>query len=633
MKIKKMILDTFKGVTHGEYDFSDVTTVSGKNGVGKTTLADAYFWLFTDKDYELQSNPEIHPDFMAESEPSVTVILDVDGKDVKLRKFQTDMRTKKQKEANAPVRIANKYEINDVPKTQKDFVRDIEDKGIDVEKFLLLSHPEIFTSQKSADCRKTLFGMIEDVTDKTVADMIPECADVSTKLDDYTVDEITAMSKATVKRSKEQLDSLPNQIIGMEKSKVEVDSELPDKIKVLAEEINADTAELEKAKAKSSVTAIENRIKELRNRKTEMYNNANSERMVKYREAYAKCDVADDEYTDAKRELSKIQTSGDGINASFKQTNELIKRLTTELANIKAEKYTGRTKCPTCGQMIPKADVEKAKAKWEEQKKARVKDAEDKLRAVKTQADGYKAEGSKLSIQKESAEKKLADAKTKLDELRKECTQYSEPITPDYTEIDAEIASLNAEKEKCNEYVRMAYEIAEVIAKKRGLLQTYVKAQAVEANNAHIDEQIAEAKESLKAYAQAKADAESMLYQIQLISQKKNELLSEQVNSHFTKVKFRLFQTLKNGEIKDDCTPMVLCSDGEYRDMTYSANTAAIVMAKLDICSGLQKFYGQNLPIWLDGAECLDEENRKALAMDNQLILLCVTEDERLVVK
>ena len=140
-------------------------------------------------------------------------------------------------------------------------------------------------------------------------------------------------------------------------------------------------------------------------------------------------------------------------------------------------------------------------------------------------------------------------------------------------------------------------------------------------------------KASLRQYSQALADAESMLYQLQLISQRKNELLSEQVNSHFTRVKFRLFVTQKNGEIKEDCTPMVLCSDGEYRDMTYSANTAAIVAAKLDICAGLQKFYGQNLPIWLDGAECLDEANRNNLKLDNQLVLLCVSEDEKLTVR
>ena len=133
MRAKKLILDSFKGVTHGEYDFSDITTIQGKNGTGKTTLADAWFWLFTDKDYDLQSNPEIHPDFMEESEPSVTAVLDVDGKEVKVRKFQVDMRTKKQKEQNAPLRISNKYEINDVPKSQKDFVRELNERGICVE--------------------------------------------------------------------------------------------------------------------------------------------------------------------------------------------------------------------------------------------------------------------------------------------------------------------------------------------------------------------------------------------------------------------------------------------------------------------------------------------------------------------
>ena len=632
MKIKEIILDTFKGVTHGEYDFSEITTIKGKNGTGKTTLADAYFWLSTDKDYDLQSNPEVHPDFMEESEPSVTVILDVDGKDVKLRKFQTDMRTKKQKEANAPVRVANKYEINDVPKTQKDFMRDVEEKGIDIEKFLLLSHPDIFTSQKSADCRKTLFGMIEDVTDKTVADMIPECADAAKKLDDYTADEITAMSKATVKRCKEQMDTIPQQIIGMEKSKAEVDPELPAKKKALEEEIAKDMEELNKAMANADATAIDNRIKELRNRKTEMYNDANSERLKQYREAYPKCDTADDVYSDAKRELSKIENSGIGINASYKQANDLYKRLSTELEQYKAEKYTGRTNCPTCGQMIPKADVEKAKANWQKSKDAKVKDCEDKLRAVKTQIESYKAEGKELAKRKKSAEKKVADAKAELDALRAECEKYAEPITPDYSEIDAEIAKLNADKEKCAENMAFAYSIKEVIDRKKKLVNTYVTDMAAEFTNIRIDERIAEAKESLKQYAQSKADAENMLYQLQLISQKKNELLSEQVNSHFTRVKFRLFAVQKNGEIKDDCTPMVLCSDGEYRDMTYSANTAAIVAAKLDICAGLQKFYGQNLPIWLDGAECLDDENRKAFKMDNQLIMLCVSEDEKLVV-
>lgn len=633
MRLKKLILDSFKGVTHGEYDFSDVTVGMGKNGTGKTTLADAWFWLFTDKDYDLQSNPEVHPDFMEESEPSVTAVLDIDGKEVKLRKYQSDMRTKKQKEQNAPVRIANKYEVNDVPKTQKDFMRDVEDKGIDIDRFMLLTHTDVFTSQKSADCRKILFGMIEDVTDKTVADMIPECATVAEKLNDYTAEELTAMSKATAKKCKEQKDAIPNQIIGMEKAKVETNPELPTLIKALEDEIAKDTEEMNEAKKKADAASLNNQIKELRNQKTALYNEANTERLQKYREAYAKQNDAEDDFRDAKNALERIKRSGDGINASYKEATALKARLEGELKTLKAEKFTARTVCPTCGQKIPKEQIAEAKANWQKSHDERVKDIEDKLRAVKTQIESYKDEGKKLAKDKADAEKNVDEAKTAYYDAKADVDKYSQAITPDYGDIDDKIAGLEEEVKKCADYIQEAYRINDSIGQKKRTLKGYTDALAAEKNNDRIDERIEEMKASLRQYSQALADAESMLYQLQLISQKKNELLSEQVNSHFTRVKFRLFVTQKNGEIKDDCTPMVLCSDGEYRDMTYSANTAAIVSAKLDICAGLQKFYGQNLPIWLDGAECLDEANRNNLKLENQLVLLCVSEDEKLTVR
>ena len=143
MKLKKMDLECFKGIRNASYTFNDFINIgAGKNGTGKTTLVTAWDWLWTDKNYDLQSNPDVRPTFMEECEPSVTAVCDVNGKLVKFRKYQSDMRTKKQKEMDAPVRISNKYEINDVPKTQKDFFRDVEAMGIDVENFLLLSHTD-----------------------------------------------------------------------------------------------------------------------------------------------------------------------------------------------------------------------------------------------------------------------------------------------------------------------------------------------------------------------------------------------------------------------------------------------------------------------------------------------------------
>ena len=136
MKLLKLHLESFKGARDAEYDMSkDVVTISGKNGTGKTTVADAWYWLLCDTLYDIgtKKTPEIRPDFMEESEPTVTAEVEIDGKVITLTKRQCDMRTKKQKFENAPVRISNKYEINSVPMAQKVFFSELSKMGVSIE--------------------------------------------------------------------------------------------------------------------------------------------------------------------------------------------------------------------------------------------------------------------------------------------------------------------------------------------------------------------------------------------------------------------------------------------------------------------------------------------------------------------
>lgn len=633
-RLKKLILDQFKGESHVEYTFGDfLTELRGKNGTGKSTAACGFYWPIADRDYNLQANPEVHPDFMAESEPSVTQIWEINGKEVKLRKYQKDMRTKKQKEDGVPLRIANKYEINDVPKTQKDFMADLVKMGIDVDNFLLLTHPNVFCSMKPQDARKILFGMVADVTDKEIAEKIPECARLVELMENYTTEELIAMNKATVKRCKDQLDAIPQQIIGMERSKVDIDHYLDKKMGTVKKKIEEATEAFEDAKSKANASKYESRILELRTRKTEMYNDANSDRIAKLRDAMHDVDMANADVDTARRQLYSVQSSGSTLNESYRTATATYNRLKAEFDTISAETFSTNDTCPTCGQAIPIERIEAARQKWQTAHDEKLKGLEERMRAVTTMKEKYMEEGKALAEKKADAEKAVKDAETIRDQKKLIADGYSEPITPNYAEIDTEITTLNFEKSKCAEYQKQAYKIADELKDLNSQLQALNNQRFAERNNDRITEMIDAKKAEYREYGQTKATAERVLYMLQLVSMKKNDVLSDAVNSHFNKVKFRLFVTLKNGEIKDDCTPMVLCSDGEYRDMTYSANTAAIVAAKLDICSGLQKFYGQNLPIWLDGAECLDEANRNNLKMENQLVLLCVSEDEKLTVR
>lgn len=53
--------------------------------------------------------------------------------------------------------------------------------------------------------------------------MNKETADVAKLLESYKFEEIEAMNNASKKKAVEQLDAIPNQIIGLEKAKVDVD--------------------------------------------------------------------------------------------------------------------------------------------------------------------------------------------------------------------------------------------------------------------------------------------------------------------------------------------------------------------------------------------------------------------------
>ena len=633
--LKKLILDCFKGCRFAEHDFNGlVTSMCGKNGTGKTTVPDAWYWLWTDKDYDLQSNPEVHPDFMAESEPSVTAVMEISGKQMVFHKFQSDMRTKKQKEQGAPVRVANKYEVNSVPKTQKDFVKSAEECGIDIDKFLMLSHTEVLLGMKIADRRNIVFALGGDVTDIDVADIIPECKDARELLAQYKPDEIIAMQKATIKRCKEQVESIPNQIIGMERAKIPVDPTLPARKEQLEKQISEKTAERDSYIEKSVTDKFDVQIRALQNSRTELYNKANTERLAKLGEAQFKESKAREALDGAKRTLNSLIQSGQTINDGFRSQIQIRTQLQAKLDAFKSAEFKATDVCPTCGQAIPEEQIESARAKWQKQVDESIKDLEDKLRAANTMIDSYRTDGGQLAEKKKNAEQSVKDCEGLLSDAQFEVAKYSDSITPDYSEIDAQIAEVQAQRAQVAENARKANEVGIEINALKTELANVIRRITQESNNERIDDDIEALRTSLDQYVQNKADAENILYQMQLISQRKNELLSDTVNSHFTKVKWRLFDIQKNGEIKDDCTPLVLCADGKYRDMTYSANTAAIQAAKLDICRGLQKFYGQELPIFLDSAECFDDFNRQSLAvMDTQLILLCVSEDEGLVLK
>ena len=150
------------------------------------------------------------------------------------------------------------------------------------------------------------------------------------------------------------------------------------------------------------------------------------------------------------------------------------------------------------------------------------------------------------------------------------------------------------------------------------LRETEIKLSKADDNN-RIDEKIGELRQLQMVYEQDRANAEKVLYQLDMIQREKNLVATEEINKHFALVHWKMFDYLKNGSYTETCVPMV----GD-KELGAALNNAMQIRAKIDICNSLQNFYNTHYPVFLDNSEALDNENQNQLVADTQLILLSV---------
>lgn len=679
MILKSLHIENFKGVKDKTYEFGKTTRVSGMNRRGKTTIGAAWYWLMSDKNYELVSNPNIRPDNVEDCIPTVTANVGVDEKEITLSKMQKRKVGKPDKNGVSKVTITNTYEINSVPKTERDFKAYLEELGFEFDKFLICSHPNVFTKdlslkKKQDEMRKYLFTMASEKTDLEIAQMDKETADVAKLLESYRFEEIEAMNNASKKKAVEQLDAIPNQIIGLEKAKVDVDvaeqelakADLTRRIAECDKKIAGADHSLDELRDKemrlqldiSGITQTMNR--ELSNRRYEIDADlCGCEDELKHLEqtiSLKENQIVGNEkaITDADAERKKIREK---YNAEYAKAFDEAPYLFDESKWVFDE---NSTVCSLCGQKLPEDKIEQLKADFESRKEKAKADAEEKLKAKRFKFDtDKKVELNRLNtIGTEKKEliteltKKNADLNTEIDALKKQeqdaiakkeelSNQLSEiPSEADYTQNE-DYVKLKAERDKVLADIEKlesdgADKIVTDLKVEKADLQSQLdevnKIIAQAENNVQIDEKIADMQHKQNEYGQAKADAERILYQLKEVSKRKNKLLVEEINQHFGIVRWKLFDFQKNGEYKEVCIPTVLDEEaGIYKVFGDTTNTGREIEAKIDICNSFQKFFNMYVPIFLDGAESINDEY--VPAVDTQLILLSVSEDKQLKVE
>lgn len=631
--LKKVVLENFMCYAHAEFDFYSITKIVAENGVGKSTIATAYLWCLFNCDYELRDNPVVRREVdgvsVDDMDVSVELVLDVDGKEIIMKKVQKRTYSKD----GSSYKDDNKYFVNDVPKTLKDFNAYLD---VDMNVFKMCSN-NAFLSQKPAEMREYLFSLVGDVTDLDIASQKAELAELVPLLNKYTVEELSAMNKATKTKITKDLPILNGQIKEKErdiqlKQAVEV-SDLELQKNSLKEQIAdciAKQTDNDKLLAEYNKASAD--ILDLKFKQGDLSRKANEDNIKAKREIEDK--IADKKFlvrqtektiTDAEKNIEYQQNVIDSIN---KNLQDIRNKWKTE----NERKFDENSLiCSYCGQEYPEDKKEQLKADFAKHKADNLKIITDNGNMYKERLDKEKATFESLKAELPQHKESLEMLNTAIASLEKQLSELSQEIdvsvTEEYKALEQQIAEKEQAMHKANDISSVK---AELKAQENDLRQQLAECERkiAESNTEKDEQRLEELRAEQRTQEQNKTNAEKILDLLDELGKAKNETLSDSINSHFSLVKWKLFELNKSGGYKSVCIPTV---NGKSI-LTTMSNKGNRILGRVDICNSIQKISGMSVPIILDDTESLDSTNQKKVAemVDSQLIMLIVNDSEKL---
>lgn len=636
MKIKllKIILENFMCYAHEEFDFFDLTKIAAMNGKGKSSIATAYNWCLFNCDYELKDNPVVRREVggkpVDDMDTSVELALDVDGKEVTMKKVQKRTYSKDR----SSYKDDNKYFINDVPKTLKDFNAYLE---VDMNVFKMCSNINGFLNQKPADMREYLFNLVEDVSDIDVARQQTELSQLVSLLSKYTAEELLAMNKATKAKIAKDLPILDGQIKEKERdiqlkqaidvSDIELQkNSLKEQIAdCVAKQTNNDKLMTEYDKASADIINLKFEL-------NDMSRKANEENFKQRRRI-------DDEIVDVKRKIDEISRGIETANDEIEKANAVIGRYTLELQEARGTwtklhemQFDENEKiCQMCGQELPADKVELLIKNFESKKASALESEAERGNKIKFLVDSERESVAKLNEEIATHESEKKEQEAKLKDLESQLAALPVEIdvtgTDEYKALEQQIVEKEEAMHKANDISAVK---AELKAQETDLRQQLAEceSQIAKSDTAADEQRLEELKKTRLDSEQNKANAEKILALLEELDKVKNKTLSEAINSHFELVEWQLFELAKNGNYKSVCIPKI---DGKSI-LTTMSNKGNRILGRVDICKSIQKISGISCPIFLDDSESLSNENQKRVAgmVDSQLIMLIVNDSEKL---
>lgn len=663
IKLKKIHMQNFKGCKDRTFEFGDKTEISGANATGKSTIADAVFWMLFDKNSAGESKFQIRPldkngNRIDNVEIMVEGTLDIDGKEVVLKKVQKQKWVKKRGTDTTELQgNVNEFEINGYPKSEKDYKGYISDI-VDEELFKLITNPSAFTSLPWKEQREVLMKLVDEISDIEIAQSDEKFLPLISELEQASTDDIQQKYNKAMKEWKKKQVELPARIDEVSKQLVDIDTaELELQVNYLKEQIDdterrqedADSAVKEYDKASAEIIRVKGEMREI-------FDKANSSLMEERAAIQRRIEEAGNAFNQAESQhklvLMDIERGKAAIKRNEQEKPKIKSLYDSEMKKLYPdyEELAALDKndlvCPTCGQDLPeelrnqkivtyeerkeqhRKQYEESNLKFEEDKKKRLVDIVKQGKSIEL---AIKADEENIVQLEKQIEQYKADKIRFNSEKNKDIEELSKlPQTADLSE-NQEYEALQTELSNLEESQRNmdtgADYRSQLKIKLSGLREelSAVEKKIASADNTTIEERIEQLKGEQREVGQKVANQEKMIYLLEQFIRAKMDKISESINDKFSTVSWLLFRNQINGGMTETCECTV-------NGVPFgSLNNGHKIIAGLDIISSLSALYGVSAPIFIDNAEALNDFNIPS--MDCQMVLLKVSDDEELKVR
>lgn len=660
--LKSLHIKDFKGINEVLIEFSDITTIKGDNGLGKTSIFDAFTWLLFDKDSKNRATFDIKPlnsnnQVIRGLTPTVTGVFSIDGRVITLSKTYREKWTKRRGESEATF-TGNEtiYEINDVPVKKKDYVAEVS-KMVDEEQFKLLSNPYYFSESLNwKDARKVILEVSGDVSKEDIINAAPKLKELEEEFLNEDIEMILKSKKATMTKLSKEKKEIPVRINEIKNSYIDLDFDKLEGEKAIVEkelqEINIRIQEETKkiADLNNATREMSNRIRELEFAKNKLQSEKNDIESNARQLFNKEKNALEEKQQEIKHKIYTLQKDKQYDKSHIEEINRKITRIEEE-KKVLAEKFLSvqaenptleelHNECPTCKRAFEQEYIEEMRQQiLENFNKQKAK----KLEVIKQDGLNKKAQIDKCNEEIKEIQDSMSEYCNSIIRLEDELEKISEQIYSvsenDYLttahklsikKIDDKIETTNNDIEVArNGLIQDIYstEILEDLQSKREALHnemSEIKSQIAKKDyNKQLDNRIEELLLIEKNLGCKIAQFEKQVMLCELFIRTRINLLESSINAKFKHVSFKLFKEQVNGALDETCEALI---NGVPFSM---ANTASQINAGLDIISSLSKFYGVQAPIFIDNSEALNN----ILKVDSQVIKLQVSLDKLIVVE